>query len=52
MKSTREAEYEYIDGLLQDCSISSALAIEILQSWTKTSIYGKDKVSLTSYEAV
>ena len=25
----------YIDGLVQDCSISSALAMEILQSCTK-----------------
>ena len=52
MKSAREAEYEYIDWLLQDCSISSALAMEILQSCTKASICGKDKVSLTLYEAV
>ena len=29
---------EYIDGLVQDCSISNALAMEILQS--KPSIYG------------
>ena len=28
----------YIDGLVQDCSISSALAMEILQSCTKASI--------------
>ena len=28
----------YIDGLVQDCSISSALAMEILQSCTKPSI--------------
>ena len=28
----------YIDGLVQDCSISSALALEILQSCTKPSI--------------
>ena len=31
-------EREYIDGLVQDCSISSALAMEILQSCTKPSI--------------
>ena len=31
-------EYEHqIDGLVQDCSISSALAMEILQSCTKSS---------------
>ena len=29
----------HIDGLLQDCSISSALAMEILQSCTKPLIY-------------
>ena len=28
----------YFDGLVQDCSISSALAMEILQSCTKPSI--------------
>ena len=30
---------EYIDGLVQDCSISSALAMEILQSCTKPLIW-------------
>ena len=36
-----DTEYavEYIDGLLQDCSNSSALATELLQSCTKPSIY-------------
>ena len=29
----------YIDGFVQDCSISIANAMEILQSWTKQSIY-------------
>ena len=29
----------YIDGLVQDCSNSSALAVELLQSCTKPSIY-------------
>ena len=29
----------YIDGLVQDCSISIANALEILQSYTKPSIY-------------
>ena len=31
--------YMYIGGLVQDCSISGALAIEILQSCTKPSHY-------------
>ena len=31
-------ERVYFDGLMQDCSISSALALEILQSCTKPSI--------------
>ena len=30
--------YVYIDGLVQDCSNSSALTMELLQSCTKTSI--------------
>ena len=30
-----------IDGLVQDCSISSALALEILKSCTKPSIFSK-----------
>ena len=30
--------WEYIDGLVQDCSNSSALAMELLQSCTKPSI--------------
>ena len=29
----------YIDGLVQDCSNSSALAMELLQSCTKHSVY-------------
>ena len=32
--------YDHIDGLVQDCSISSALAMEILQSCTKPLILG------------
>ena len=32
---------EYIDGLVQDCSDSSALAMELLQSCTKLSILCK-----------
>ena len=31
-------ENAYIDGLMQDSSISSALAMEILQSFTEPSI--------------
>ena len=31
--------YIYIDSLVQDCSNSSALAMELLQSWTEPSIY-------------
>ena len=30
--------YAYFDGLVQDCKISSALAMELLQSCTKPSI--------------
>ena len=33
-----------IDGLVQDCSISSALAIEILQFCTKPSVFSPQKV--------
>ena len=29
----------YIDGLVQDCNISSVSAMKILRSFTKTSIY-------------
>ena len=32
---------EYIDGWVQYCSNSSALAVELLQSYTKPSIYSK-----------
>ena len=31
------------DGLVQDCSNSSASAMELLQSCTKPSIYGMEK---------
>ena len=31
--------YEYIDGLVQDCSNSSVLAMELLQSCTKPSMH-------------
>ena len=30
---------DHIDGLVQDCSISSVLAMEILQSCTRPSIF-------------
>ena len=33
------AGIHHIDSLAQDCSNSSALAMELLQSWAKTSIY-------------
>ena len=29
----------YIDGLVQDCSISIAIVLEIIQSYTKLSMY-------------
>ena len=35
---TKVASYQYIDGLAQDCSISIANTLEILQSCTKPSI--------------
>ena len=34
---------EYIDALVQDCSISIANALEILQSCTKSSIFLQGK---------
>ena len=34
----------YIYGLVQDCSISSALAMEILQSHTKPSMWSTNSV--------
>ena len=40
VKKGRWARWYYIDGLVQDCSISSALAMEILKSCIKPSIYG------------
>ena len=33
-----EDEWQYIDGLVQDCSDSIALAMEFLQSCAKSSI--------------
>ena len=37
----------HIDGLVEDCSISSALAVEILQSCTKPSIYSSVNMVLS-----
>ena len=34
----------YIDALIQDCSTSSALTMEILQSCTKPPIYNMDQI--------
>ena len=39
---------EYINGLVQYCSISSALAMEILQPCTKPSTFKRSKYALTS----
>ena len=36
--ATVPPKQEYIDGLVQDCNHSSALALELLQSCTKPSI--------------
>ena len=33
---------DYIDGLVQDCCNSSALAMELLQSYTKLSIFSDE----------
>ena len=38
-----------IDGLVQDCSSSSALTMELLQSCTKPSIYTKLLYTWTKY---
>ena len=46
---------DYIDGLVQDCSNSSALAVELLQSCAKPSIYSDVgehlRITVTSYWA-
>ena len=39
--------YTYIDGLVQDCSISSALAMEIQQCCTKPMTYAYTDTNLT-----
>ena len=38
---------EYIDGSMQDCSISSALAMEILQPCPKSSIYHNVSINIS-----
>ena len=38
-RARRNVNHVYIDGLVQDCSNSNALAIEMLQSCTKPMIY-------------
>ena len=49
--TTCSTAIEYIDCLVQDYSISSALAVEILQSCTKPSILCNQRVKLlTSHE--
>ena len=37
-------DQNYIDGLVEDDSNSSAFATELLQSWTKPSIYTYDHI--------
>ena len=39
---------DYIDGLMQDCSISSVLAMEILQSHTKPLIFNTTSFMLSA----
>ena len=41
-----ETLWYHIDGLVQDCSNSSALAMELLQSCTKPSIYYRNSQGL------
>ena len=41
--STARYRLSYIDGLVQDCNISIANALEMLQSCTKPSTYNKEK---------
>ena len=42
--------HEHVDGLVQDCGNSSALAMELLQSCTKQSMYCYRKSVLTSWD--
>ena len=44
--------HTYIDGLVQDCSNSSALAMELLQSCTKPSIYASVNEAITGWDHV
>ena len=40
----------YVDGLVQGCGNSSALAMELLQSWTRPSMYCYRKPALASWD--
>ena len=40
----------HVDGLVQDCGNSSALAMELLQSWIKPSMYCYRKYVLASWD--
>ena len=43
----------YLNGLVQDCSDSSALALELLQSCTKPSIWtGADLSSIKTWQTI
>ena len=44
----KENHRKYIDGLVQNCSISSALAMEILQSCTEPSTWGCHAMEILS----
>ena len=44
--------YASINGLVQDCGISSALAMEILQSFAKASIYASVKQTIDGSDNV
>ena len=45
--SQQQRKVTHIDGLLQDCSISSTLAMEILQSYTTPSIVSWQNADLS-----
>ena len=42
--------HAHVDGLVQDCGNSSALAMELLQSCTKPSMYSYRKPVFTSWD--
>ena len=50
MTSSFHEETPHVDGLVQDCSISSALALEILQSCTKSLMGGNCLWLIGSWE--